>query len=308
MVGCANAESTLAQVFALEDKHVSAAEVGQILGTTTHEEVYALLTAFVQKDLGSAIKRIDAIVEKGYNLETLSVSLIAKARALLFSVVVPDTRDDFAAVTQAEQKTLAELASHVTHDDVLTIIAECQTAKNDISRSSIPQLPLEIAAVHICGHTASENSDAQAVPPQTASKNVTAKKESTKTQEDVRPKKSEHKTPDESTLIDTLKKNWTTCVASIKEEHPTLAMILASSAPYKCVGETLVIGVQFAFHKEKLLENETKKIITDALAVFHATPLDLDAEVIDEKTLYEQSSSPLLSEAARAMGGQMLAS
>jgi DNA polymerase-3 subunit gamma/tau len=150
--GMRDAESLLAQVIALEDKNITVEEVSQILGTTTIKSLLEVIKSFVELDIEQAIQSINGVAHSGYNLETFADSLIIKLRALLFLTLDSSANylQELLTLTKVELKELKFLAKNVSSGEVVLMVEECATALTKIRQATVPQLPLEIAAVNIC--------------------------------------------------------------------------------------------------------------------------------------------------------------
>ncbi len=337
-----DAESLLAQVFALEDKKVTEDEVSEILGTVTLDEIYTTINAFVKKDVNTAIGAIAKISNGGYNLNIFAKSLITKLRALLFYTLEPsistnDTRELLALPTSEREK-LEKMAKETSTNHVVTMITECEKAAPEISSATIPELPLEIAAVIICSkgaknqevtnpkksptvHQNSESASAKKIDTSKQRETSTAQKpKSTKeirteevpvTETDTENNNLETTTlsPEKITLA-SIKEKWQEVVLALNEENPSLASILSGYEPFRLHDSKITLHVKYELHKEKLMEGPTKLTLDNVLATIFGMPLSIlaikEAEKQQEKKVSE--SSEVLKQAKELLGGTLVES
>jgi len=150
--GMRDAESLLAQIFALEDKNITATEVSQILGTTTSTNILDLIDALVRSDIEAGLNIINETVRGGYNIETFIRSIIEKLRITLFLSISTEHKNvkNLISIPKSEMDILQNSAKHSTPEAIVTMIEECTTALQKTKKTTIPQLPLEVAVVNIC--------------------------------------------------------------------------------------------------------------------------------------------------------------
>jgi DNA polymerase-3 subunit gamma/tau len=146
--GMRDAESLLTQVVALEDKEVTAEEVASILGITEQQKVEQLLRHLADRDLRASLLLINRLVENGSDLYVFCNSLLHSLRQTLLLSIDPKLGQDLSSeLTQEQAKALADLAQTLGTGSVLTLLDLFQAARKDIRTATLPQLPLEIAAV-----------------------------------------------------------------------------------------------------------------------------------------------------------------
>ncbi len=309
--GMRDAESLLAQVFALEDKNVTAKEVAQILGTTTSQEVINIVSAFTTSDVKSALLIINTFVHDGYNLETFIRSIIEKLRITLFFTLTDlDTKatQKLISVAKSELDALKSVAKNTSTEHTLSMIEECVTALQKTKSTTIQQLPLEIAVINICkqpqntpiSHEPVTQEDSAIVPEKSIQKI-----EKTTLQKTITPSELPQSTPaqDQSSLtIDDMTKNmWSECLTQIEIMHKPIAQILTQCSLSNCDDHTLTMSTTMPFYKERILQPNHRTIIETELQKSFKKSMRIEITVIDKAP--ENTTSEILSYATQLMGG-----
>jgi DNA polymerase-3 subunit gamma/tau len=303
--GMRDAESLLAQVFALEDKNVTSTEVATILGTTTSHDVIDMIRALVLRDTEQALAIIDNTQKNGYNLEIFIRSLIEKLRIILFLSLRTDTGSDIqqlVALPKTDIATLTEIANKTHVRTIIMIIEECTTALQKTKNTTIPQLPLEIATVNICLF----DKTAPATPTTTTtrkeektSETSTPKKQSpTMTKKTIEASMNVSKTP--PALSTEMSDQWRACIVLIEEIHRPIAQILADCTLCAITDTSITLTTDRAFYQERIMQNNHRTIIESTLCDHFKKPLRITVTV-EQKT--DQSSSEILTYAKQLMGG-----
>lgn len=145
-----DAESMLEQLRVWSDKIIVKEDIEELLGAVDFEKVKLITDCLFSSGPKEAINYIVKLSENGADLEVFTKALINHLRKIMFLKVDSSlselmkqelTPDQFETVkTQAEKFSLENAAR---------AIKIFMTAKNDIKRSSIPSLPLELAVVEI---------------------------------------------------------------------------------------------------------------------------------------------------------------
>ena len=309
--GMRDAESLLAQVFALEDKNVTAKEVAQILGTTTSQEVINIISAFTTANARNALLVINAIVHDGYNLETFIRSVIEKLRIILFFTLTDlDSKDTqkLISVAKSELDALKSIAQNTSTTHTISMIEECITALQKTKSATIQQLPLEIAAINICKR--SQNVTVPHKPvvqetPITAPRKTLPKSKEAPSQKSITasevPLNTLSQDQQSITVDDMTKKTWDECLTHIEIMHKPIAQILAQCTLSNCDDRTLTMSTTMPFYKERILQPNHRTIIEIELQKSFNRSMRIEITVIDK--VQENTTSEILSYATQLMGG-----
>ncbi len=133
------------------DREVSAAEVREITGAPSGELINDIVTGLVAKDANRALSAINQAVKQNIDIKVLLKLITRQVRYAMFFQYAPDlAREAEKTLTSEEIKFLKEITKQVeprSLPDILRILLECY---EQLSWSSVPQLPLELATVRIC--------------------------------------------------------------------------------------------------------------------------------------------------------------
>lgn len=333
--GMRDAESLFSQVIALEDKNITVEEVSEILGTTTSRNIFDVIKAFADSDVEQAIQSINEVAKSGYNLETFANSLIVKLRSLLFLTINSgaDNLQTLLVLTSAEIKELQEIAQNTSSVQVVEMIEECVDAASKIRSATIPQLPLEIAAVNICSHKKSDNNNQGGSSVNSSQKVIQQKNEEAVKNDSTKRSVSDVENDDtivqssvskiETVNIDDdqigdevvskkidseeLKENWRKVVSQMSEDNHSLSILLSQSEISQVKEGVLGVGVKYALHKEKLMQSQNKLTIEQSIATIFKVPLKIEVLTVSDNDQKGEKSkevvSDLLSHASQLMGG-----
>ncbi|MEI8103779.1 MAG: DNA polymerase III subunit gamma/tau [Candidatus Moraniibacteriota bacterium] len=144
--GMRDAESLLAQVISLEDKHITAQEVSDLLGLTSQQSITQLIQTIALRRTLDAFMQLQTIAGNGLNLVAFSDALLHSLRRVLLITVAPGLIETFRRELSDQQfTTLQSLAQTFQPREIITLIELFIAARRDIRLASIPELPLEIA-------------------------------------------------------------------------------------------------------------------------------------------------------------------
>lgn len=313
--GMRDAESLLAQVFALEDKNITESEVSLILGTSTPQDIIAFLESLCTRNVTVALSTLAHITQSGFNLDTFTRSVIEKLRILLYLSLTQKHNEmdiqKIVSIPKKEIEKLHTLAQHTTIHEIITMIEECVTALQKIRYATIQQLPLEIAAVRIC-----ENKNTQ----HDSTHDQKNDQKNPPIQEKIVQKTPTQSPPIEQTIVPQTQKSpsqkefainssqdiseiWQQCIALlINQEHKTLAQLLTQCSAHMHDDDTLMICTAYTFYKDKLSEHHNRAIIEQSIAETFKRKIKITVDVQTKKEKDEKSSE-LLDYAQQLMGG-----
>jgi len=122
-------------------------DVKDLLGLVETEAVIKFINFIFNNQAGKAIQYLNEVLDKGTDLEKFNESLIDYLRqVLMFKNIGKDT-SIITGLTDEEFDKLEEQANNIDNNQLKKTINKFLKAGNQINYSSIPQLPLEIAAI-----------------------------------------------------------------------------------------------------------------------------------------------------------------
>ncbi len=293
--GMRDAESLLAQVFALGNKNIKVKEVSQILGTTTAINIINFINALVYTDIEAGLQIINNTIRNGYNMETFIRSIIDKLRILLFLSI--NTKNDniknLISVPKEEINDLQNLAKQSTPKIIITMIEECTTALQKTKNTTILQLPLEIAVINICSNLTKSQKTTTNIHSEISSTE-------TKTKSKQTTKKIDNEI-EEETQSDVSKDNqtkWKKCVKQLETQNKSLASLILQCDLKEITTEIITLTTTFSFYKDKILQTKNCSMIENIIRDIFDTPLKIKIIKLDKKN---KNSSELLSYATQIM-------
>ncbi|MEO2167063.1 MAG: DNA polymerase III subunit gamma/tau, partial [bacterium] len=142
-----DATSLLEQVLAFADGEIDAAMVHASLGLPDREALRQLIGALKARDAGTALGIVADIVGQGADLTRFAVELLEELRHL--TVLKVASRAALSDLMETEIEALEELAADAPADDLQRWFRILLRAQEEIGRSAVPQLVLEMAVVEM---------------------------------------------------------------------------------------------------------------------------------------------------------------
>lgn len=146
-----DALSILQKVLAVsENKNVEVAEVETVAGAPRGETVRRLLSALAKKDAPGALGAIAEAAGENMDMRTLARLLIHRLRIVILLRFAPDLAEKLSAeLSEADLALAKDLAKEPgVNSDTLRTVLEAHAT---MAYAALPHLPLELAAIDICG-------------------------------------------------------------------------------------------------------------------------------------------------------------
>ena len=143
-----DAVSTLDQLAAATEGHVTVQAVLQLLGAVEEEALFRLVDLVIDRDTAGALTYVEELSEQGQDMGRLVTDLLEHLRHLLLVQhlgEVPDTLP----VTEETRARLREQASQLGEATVLRLCDLLAVAVDDMRQGGDPRLPLELALVKV---------------------------------------------------------------------------------------------------------------------------------------------------------------
>jgi DNA polymerase-3 subunit gamma/tau len=316
--GCMrDAESLLGQLLSIGVKKISAEEAEMVLPTSNAETILEFLEAIIKQEAGKAINLLSKMVEDGVNLEQFIYDTIETARIMM--IFQTDSTAKFETdYSEKDFKQIRKLSAEISAPRLIAMIESLLARKKEIKFSPIPQLPLELFVINF---TCADNNTVGSGRPETISSQPVSKDAPGPAVNDSVPDNkpahnlsqtiketisniTRHKQAVNCTLADIAAK-WSDIISKIGAENHSLNFILAMST-LKSLSEdgTLKISVPYSFHKDKLEENKTKKMIEKCLEEILSEKIFIYCEVTGNDAV--SSADAELSNLAADFGGEVM--
>lgn len=338
--GMRDAESLLGQIISLEDKKITAKEVEEILGTTDRKFAYEFADSIISNKTESAISKINSLLSDGYDLEIFNKTFINYLRQLMLLSVDEKLKQYFTYELPKEQlEKMVVQVSRTTLPKVISVINIFLEAQEKISRSAIPQLPLEIAIIKATRTfpeeqgSSYEESTAKVKDPSVTTPNEVRPpvktsalekepllKAETKTNTKIEKTEEEKNSLPEGTSLDIakVKDNWNKLLFDIRPYNHSLNALLYNCQVVAVEGTKITIATPYDFYREKLNDPSNKLTIEKVfssilgLKIYITTTVDrslVPQKALEEIALVEEKKSQqdtLLTSALEIMGGKLV--
>jgi DNA polymerase-3 subunit gamma/tau len=302
--------SLLDQVFNFISGTLTADLVEEVLGLTSLKTTHDFLGLILKGQNKDAVDFISKLLYSGKDLFQFHKDFLEYLRKVL--IVKVGARSDFGFSVEMN-KQIQDLAATVSLARLVRIIEIFQKAGNEIKWSSIPSLPLELAAVE------SINLETQAIPAVQAK--TIARDEVAIISKDhkVLPSTLDDKnvgmTRDGKEELQKVINHWPQILDKLKEYNHSLIPSLKLAKPVAIEGRDLLVTFPYKFHKDAVEQRKNKIVVDQVLE--EVTGLKLLIKPIVEKdwngSTPESSVKPasenpepgLLESALKIMGGEV---
>ncbi|MBI3115640.1 MAG: DNA polymerase III subunit gamma/tau [Candidatus Kerfeldbacteria bacterium] len=297
-----DAESLLGQLLALGEKRVTADVAAIALPRTNVQVLLDFFDPFVRRDRVAALTTLNTIVEEGVSLPHFLTAFLAFVRGLMLLKVNPALERGglIALDAQQEQELLAALPS-LTLEDLIRILEAFHDLERQVKHAPLPQLPVELAilkAIPVNGAT-----EHRAAPPPPR---VTAAAPPTPKPKRAAKKSSAVTLPaaasTRSVELTAVEQAWPRIITAMKSVNHGIALLLKSVAPSDVKGDTLILGVRFPFHAERLVDVKNRAALERVLAETLSTPLKVKCVVVPRTN----ADDAVVQGIADAFGGEVL--
>jgi len=145
-----DAESMLEQLRVWNDKIIAKEDIEELLGAVDFEKVKAMTDYLNNAGAKEAIDYVGVLTEGGTDLEMFAKALVNHLRKIMLIKVDSSLANLMAQELTLEQVEIVKKQADIfSLDNVARAIRIFMVAQNDIKRSPIPSLPIELAVVEI---------------------------------------------------------------------------------------------------------------------------------------------------------------
>jgi DNA polymerase-3 subunit gamma/tau len=286
-----DAESLLDQLLSTQSGMITLKYAQDVLGTASNEKVGQMVAAWIAGDAAGGLSAIQYVVEVGTDPQQFALQVVDYLRGMLFlktggtiPVDIPENMHDMLK-SQANALQVPELVAGIKRFS--TAVAESKGGWQ-------PQLPLELAFVE-CVSAKQLPSVAQGVkesPPvavqPAAPSRAKADHALGKAGRPTYSREAVPATPEPpvaqqlpgeplpagSLSLSLVQKRWGQVRASLKRgKHYSVEALLNSGQLLGVEGETVILGFEHGFHREKMGADNNREAVEEALAEVMETPL-----------------------------------
>jgi len=81
--------------------------------------------------------------------------------------------------------------------------------------------------------------------------------------------------------VEDVRSRWNELIGSVKEENPSLPILLMVAKVVGVVGRTVRVGLEYPFHREKLASIKNRAVVEQALSVIFGKPLSIEVVSVE---------------------------
>lgn len=146
-----DSQSLLDQVITYSDKHITVAQVVDVLGLTDRALLLETLQALVARDGHRALKVIEQLFISGFDPKVFAQDLLEELRHLLMVKVAQQVVHDIVDLPDTEIESLRQLATQLSEEDIHLLFDMALKGGNDIPRAQDPRIVLEMMLLRMTG-------------------------------------------------------------------------------------------------------------------------------------------------------------
>jgi DNA polymerase-3 subunit gamma/tau len=333
--GLRDAESLLGQVLSLNLKKITEKDSELILPSSDTHELISFVDKLINHDVKESLLLIGRLAENGGNVHQFGLDLVEILHALLIIQNTNETKFFSGSYGKETLDTLEELSKKISTRELVRLLDLAIKRRSEMKSAVIPQIPLELLAVEFC---TDQDAAAPTIPPRAPSapqtpipKTNPATKSSDVPAATTTIKPTAPSAPLEAvtepttnpltnassplptggalkTTLDDIKKRWDELMNKLSENNHSLTFILKMSTVEALDHEGLHLAVPYAFHREKIEEIKSRRIIEQALEDIFQEKILLTSRVVPTSSPYSTPSTdaPQLGALAAEFGGEVV--
>ncbi|MDD4290455.1 MAG: DNA polymerase III subunit gamma/tau [Patescibacteria group bacterium] len=273
-----DALSTLGQILSLsEDGEVGRETADLILPDSDFAPIIELVDSLAMNQFENSIKVINNLVIDGIDLNYFTEELINYLRKIVLIKITGASEKYLWDVERHIEEKIIEQSEKYNLNIWNLILKEFITAFENLKNDRFKQLPLEMAIISI--KTFLEKPISVANIEFGLKKNFKAENNYLKNQE---PQKKSEENISKYTLkaqISDIVKIWPQLLLNLKDYNHSLSAFLKVGHPLRIEGNKLIIGFEFKFHKDRILEASHKKNIEEVMSGILNEKVIIDSEL-----------------------------
>lgn len=286
--GIRDAQSLLGQILALNEKNITMEMAKLVIPKSNRDSVIKIFQALLRKDAGNALETVEALIEDGAHMITLTQDLIGLMRDVMLTKARATTSS-----LQSDEQTL--LVDDIKNTSLLTItrmIDVLMARLENMKQSDMPELPLEIAMIEIVEEvfekperrstTELNTKKSGGIPKNSDALLETALGGSRNTSQ-VAEKKTEIETASSvSGEKQGIQAVWGKILKEMRKYNHALHLTLKVAEVLDVKEGKIVLGFRYKFYKDRILEAGHKETIEKVVNDIYGKKLFVVCEV-DEK-------------------------
>lgn len=321
--GCIrDAESLLAQVFALGEKKITSSEATLVLPHSDVSLAMELLQSLSQRNTQTAIELVNSLIEDGIEIKHFIDDLIELVRNMMLIKISGGLENLSRKLSPDLQIKAQELIKQFNIEDFYQLIKLFLKAKSELKTSLLIQLPLELAVISFTEKIefkkesqvsqgkpnpkqsmSSNNSDSANSIPNPATKNSVAKSNNDLERKNIK-----------NITLETIQKRWHEILQLAQEKNPSLFFVLKSAQPISLQENVLQLGFKYELHQQRMKNGKVKELLDDILRKILGSSLKIETVVKEDLEIKEyadnkkqgQGVNVVVDEVLKVFGGEVV--
>lgn len=320
-----DAVGLLGQVLALGEKKITTEQSELVIPRSYLESVIAVTQAIADRAPAAGLTVVNRLVDDGAHLPQFTRELVEFWRKVLFAVIAQNLAE-FTADVGGDAATLERLTQTLSADRLVTMI-ETVLRHSAVRSSPLPQLPLELSIIELCGDTADgagtppppaprtggapPSTPATPTPPPPAktsrsqtSKPKTSQVESAATVVSATPVVAETPAATPVIALETVLERWLEGLVALDAVSHSLSLILSVARPVSVAGNVITVGVGYSLHQETVNQPKNRLTVGEVFSTLLGVPVSIEAIVVPS---VEPVSQPAPRDAAPVSSDEAIA-
>jgi len=251
-------------------KQIELMDVEKLMFGSAGYSVTSLVKAILEKDVREALTVFAKAMKEGMDINYLLIVIMKELReGLLAQYGQGESQLEVGEVTE-----------------VVQLIYALDEVARKVATSPVGEMLVEMAIVDWCSQGAGGKQPPPSIPNTTPKKEEVIKKQE--------PDKEEGR--EELEAIMPVQETWTKMLAGLNGDSYSLGALLSKARPGVIRGKTLVIEVNYDFHKQQLMNEKFRKRVEELVSKVVGQKMRIECEVKESKGLQRESKIDRMTE------------
>jgi DNA polymerase-3 subunit gamma/tau len=288
-----DAESLLGQVLSLGSGRITWDEAELIIPQHRHNEIIDLLEAISKKDVASAIRLVNNIIDGGLNLKNFVSEGIVVLRKMLLSKANPGLPESLGLdLGDSLELRISTLGAELKMEQIVDYLEAFLSVYNNSNSTFIAQLPLEMKIVELCSEVVKPVTKAATSITNTAA--PVAKKNTTETTPVVN---NINAAPAADFSVAEVTAKWPEILQRLRIQNHSLSFVFQNCRVGEIANAKMDLTFKYKFHKDRLNDASIKLLVEKTLAEVFGGSVTINPQVdenldLDGSAVVVESSAP----------------
>ena len=298
-----DALSMFGQVLSLADHNeVSDNSVSLVMPKSDFQLIIDLIDNIIDEKFDQAIKNLNILITEGINLRYFTEELINYLRKIILVKISGASEKYFFDIEKEIEKKIIAQAKNFNLEIWHGILKEFYNIFEYLDNDGFKQLPLEMAVVSIKNkyfNNSDQNTDQDSPPPIKNDSLATSrdrgqakmqkgdqdlvkknsKSEEVLTKSDNKNKSSITSVKNINVSVEDIIKVWPQLLINLKDYNYSLFAFVKVGHPLQVENNKIILGFQFKFHLDRVLQNDAKRTVEDILQSLLNTKLIIEGKL-----------------------------